>query len=64
MHACEVISEGSVEQNRDLKDRNRIINQSWPDELENDNKVHIHQGLLELIPSPLENRVFNNDIAK
>jgi hypothetical protein len=39
------MSKGNVEQNRDLIDSNRINYQSWPDEPENDNKVHIHHGL-------------------
>jgi hypothetical protein len=39
----EAPAEGSVEQDRDLTNRNRIRRQSRPDELASGSKVHIRQ---------------------
>jgi hypothetical protein len=40
----EVASEGSVEQSRDLTNRNRIRGILWPDERATNREVQIHQG--------------------
>lgn len=41
---CEMVSEGSVEQNRDLTDRNRIRGSQGRDERAKGREVPIHQG--------------------